>query len=53
MSTFSYRPLIGVQSQTDEKGITTYYEYDYLGRLKLVRDQFGSIVKTYGYRFRK
>jgi hypothetical protein len=31
---YSYNPLIGIASKTDPRGVTTYYEYDELGRLK-------------------
>ncbi len=31
--TYTYRPLIGILSSTDENGITTYYDYDGFGNL--------------------
>lgn len=34
VSTYLYKPLIGLSSETDVSGRTTYYEYDGLGRLK-------------------
>ena len=34
VTTYKYRPLIGINEITDPSGITTYYEYDSLGRLK-------------------
>ncbi len=34
VTTWTYAPLIGVTSQTDPSGVSTYYDYDGLGRLK-------------------
>lgn len=33
VTSYTYKPLIGVASITDATGMTTYYEYDELGRL--------------------
>ncbi len=51
MTTYTYSPLIGVTSSTDAKGLTTYYEYDGLGRLQNIKDQNGNIVKNYDYHY--
>lgn len=53
MTTYTTEPLIGVTSITDPNNNTTHYEYDGLGRLKLVRDQDGNIVKTIDYNYKK
>jgi YD repeat-containing protein len=51
VSTYTYKPLIGTTSETDAKGRTTYYEYDGLGQLVLIRDHDNNIVKKIGYHY--
>jgi len=51
MSTYTYRPLIGVTSMTDARGITEFYEYDGQGRLSMVKDYQGNITKSYCYNY--
>ena len=46
---YTYKPLVGVSSETDPSGKTTYYEYDYAGRLALIRNQEGQIVRRICY----
>ena len=47
----TYEPLVGIKSQTDARGVTTYYEYDDLGRLSCIRDNENRIIKTYDYKY--
>ena len=51
VTTFTYKPLIGITSSTDPGGITTYYEYDSFGRLHFIRDNEYNIVKKNDYHF--
>jgi YD repeat-containing protein len=51
VTTYTYQPLIGVTSVTDAGGRTTFYEYDSYGRLKLIKDLNGNILKTFKYQY--
>ena len=53
ISTFSYRPLIGISTMTDSKGMTVFYDYDNLQRLKVIKDQDGNIVKQFDYHYKQ
>jgi YD repeat-containing protein len=52
MTTFTYIPLVGISSQCDSNGKLSYYFYDALGRLKMIRDQDGNILKTLQYHYK-
>lgn len=53
MTTYTYEPLVGSTSATDNNGITTYYEYDNFQRLKDVKDKDGKIIKHIDYRYKQ
>lgn len=47
----TYKPLVGVSSETTPQGRTTYYEYDGLNRLSFIRDHDNKILKRICYNF--
>ncbi|WP_124020663.1 RHS repeat protein [Flavobacterium aquariorum] len=52
VTTYTYKPLIGVSSITDPKGNTIYYEYDESNRLSLVKDSQGNILSQNQYHYK-
>ena len=51
VTTFTHKPLAGVETTTDLKGETATYEYDEFGRLILVRDDDGNIMSETEYNY--
>ncbi|SES20265.1 hypothetical protein [Pedobacter rhizosphaerae] len=49
VSTYTYKPGIGMGSSTDPRGQTVTYEYDNYQRLKFIKDHDGNIVKAFDY----
>lgn len=49
ISTYTYEPLLGVRTKSDGNGQITFYEYDKSGRLKLIKDTDGKIIKHFDY----
>lgn len=52
MTTYTHEPLIGLLSQCDPVDRISYYEYDAIGRLLLIRDQDRNIIKTFEYKYK-
>lgn len=49
IETFTWHPLYGMTSKTDNNGNTLFFSYDGLGRLIMVKDQDGNIRETHKY----
>jgi len=53
MTTFTYKPYVGLTSKLDSNNSTMYYEYDSFNRLSVIRDEKGNIVKTVEYHYQE
>lgn len=51
MTTYTYTPFVGMTSQSDASGRITFYEYDSFGRLFVVTDQNGKVLKKMEYKY--
>lgn len=52
ITSYTYQPLVGMRSKTDPRGVTEYYEYDGMQRLKAVLDQFKNVTSALDYNYR-
>ena len=52
VTTYTYKPLVGVASMTDPRGVTTTYDYDTFNRLKMVKDNNSKPVEGYEYHYK-
>ncbi len=51
VTTYTYTPQQGITSETSPDGVTTYYEYDPLGRLMRIKDHLGNILQENSYHY--
>ncbi len=51
MTTYTYKPLVGMTSQTDPNGQTIFYEYDDLGRLTQIKDCNNRLIQKTEYHY--
>jgi hypothetical protein len=51
MTTYTYEPLVGLKSKTNENNRTIYYEYDEFSQPKYIKDNELNIVQAYCYNF--
>ncbi|GHT26182.1 hypothetical protein AGMMS4957_21680 [Bacteroidia bacterium] len=52
ISTYTYKPLVGIQTMTDPRGVTVTYEYDAVGRLKTIKDENNKVLENYDYHYK-
>lgn len=53
MTSYTFRPLVGITSQMDVKNHGMYYHYDPFGRLETIKNEDGHILKHYEYTYDK
>ena len=53
MTTYTYDTAFGLTSSTDPNNVTTFFEYDKLGRLSVVRDHDRNIIRSTEYHYRR
>ncbi|MHC0443101.1 hypothetical protein [Flavobacterium sp. 3-210] len=51
ITTYTYKPLIGISTVTDPKGDVITYKYDTSGRLEVVKDKNGNILSENQYHY--
>lgn len=47
VTTYTYKPFIGMTSMTDVNQRNTYYDYDLAGRLSVVRDHDNNVIRKH------
>jgi len=52
VTTYTYKPLVGIASMTDPRGVITTYDYDTFNRLITVKDNNSKSVEGYEYNYK-
>jgi len=51
ITTYTYKPFVGIQTMTDPRGVITNYDYDSSERLQKVT-QAGKVIESYDYYYK-
>ncbi|WP_146133151.1 hypothetical protein [Arcticibacter pallidicorallinus] len=51
ITVYTYKSSVGMTSETDVKGRTTYYDYDGFGRLQRIRNHEDQVIKQFCYNY--
>jgi YD repeat-containing protein len=52
ITTYTYKPLVGLITQTDPRGVKTTYNYDSFGRLQGIKDENDKTTESYEYHYK-
>jgi len=52
VTTYTYKPLVGIITMTDPRGVKTTYEYDTFNRLKTIKDNKSQSIEGYDYHYK-
>jgi YD repeat-containing protein len=52
VTTYTYKPLVGIETITDPRGVKTTYEYDFFDRLQAIKDENNKTIETYDYHYK-
>lgn len=52
VTSYTYKPLVGMTSKTDARGITEYYKYDGMQRLQTILDHLNNVNRSFDYHYR-
>lgn len=52
ITTYEYKPLIGIAKMTDPKGLSISYEYNTANQLQNIKDASGNILEEYEYNYK-
>ncbi|WP_343539618.1 hypothetical protein [Sphingobacterium thalpophilum] len=52
ITTFTYKPLVGMTSKTDPRGIKESYTYDGMQRLQAILDHLNQVNRAFDYHYR-
>lgn len=53
VTTYTYKPLVGMTSMTDPRGVTTTYHYDDYNRLQYIKDKDNTIIQSFDYNYKQ